>query len=52
MADVDRRHWRGLVRETFGPWREYFRADFHPDRQPGTLAHAWLRENAVAYRVV
>ncbi len=42
----------GLVRETFGPWREYFRADFHPDRRPDTLAQTWLRENATDYRVV
>lgn len=42
----------GLVRETFGPWRAYFRSDFHPDHAPGTLSREWLLENATAYRIV
>jgi len=42
----------GLVRETFGPWREYFRADFHPDHQADDLARAWLDANTVSYSLV
>ncbi|MCD6679734.1 MAG: metal-dependent hydrolase [Burkholderiaceae bacterium] len=56
-----RRTWRsaahhlfgrgGLARETFAPWREYFRADFHPDQRPDDLARRWIDENTAAYTV-
>ena len=42
----------GLVRHTFGPWRAYFRPDFHPSRQDATLAGDWLRGHATEYTVV
>jgi len=42
----------GLVRHTFKPWREYFRRDFHPSQQDGSLAEDWLRRNEAAYSVV
>lgn len=42
----------GLVRHTFGPWRAYFKADFHPSKQDGTLAVQWLQRNEGAYSVV
>lgn len=42
----------GLVRECFGPWREYLRQDFHPDQQGTDRAERWLREHAGDYRVV
>ena len=42
----------GLVRHTYRPWREYFRRDFHPSQQDGTLAVDWLRRNEAAYTVV
>ncbi|MCM5572229.1 metal-dependent hydrolase [Burkholderiaceae bacterium FT117] len=42
----------GLFRETFGQWRRYFRADFHPGREGSDDGVRWLRENAGAYAVV
>ena len=29
---------QGLVRHTFAPWREYFRAGFHPEQQDGAAS--------------
>lgn len=43
---------KGLVRLTYGPWRAYLRADFHPSRHESGRAARWLAENAHAYRVV
>lgn len=37
---------RGLVRLTYGPWREYFRKDFHPDQQESAASVKWLAENS------
>ncbi len=42
----------GLVRCTFGPWRAYLRADFHPAAQGGERGARWLADNAGAYSVV
>jgi len=42
---------RGLVRQTFAPWRAYFRRDFHPDQLRSDLSSQWLRENAAAWSV-
>jgi predicted metal-dependent hydrolase len=42
----------GLVRHSFLPWRAYFKADFHPAQQDGTLAVEWLKRHQGAYRVV
>lgn len=42
----------GLVRHTFKPWRAYFRRDFHPSQQDGSLAAEWLRTHDEAYSVV
>ncbi|MGA0611043.1 metal-dependent hydrolase [Caldimonas sp. KR1-144] len=42
----------GVVRCTFGPWRAYRRADFHPSQQDSSRAERWLAEHADAYRVV
>ncbi|HYW57805.1 MAG TPA: metal-dependent hydrolase [Polaromonas sp.] len=36
---------RGLVRQTFGAWREYFRKDFHPNQQATDLSERWLADN-------
>ena len=43
---------QGLVRHTFKPWLGYFKADFHPEKQDGTLAREWLQRNADAFSVV
>ena len=37
---------RGLVRELYRPWREYFRADFHPRRQDCSASQRWLAQHA------
>jgi predicted metal-dependent hydrolase len=36
---------RGLVRLTYRPWREYFRADFHPKQQDSSASVRWLIEH-------
>ncbi len=42
----------GLVRQTFGPWRAYFKPGFHPSQQDAQEAVDWLRENAAVFSVV
>jgi predicted metal-dependent hydrolase len=37
---------RGLVTLTYRPWREYFRADFHPAQQDSSASEKWLVDNA------
>ena len=36
---------RGLVRGTLQPWRDYKRADFHPDQHDSSMSSRWLSEN-------
>lgn len=43
---------RGLVRQTFKPWRAYLRGDFHPDQQATELSAHWLADNAQVYTPV
>jgi len=43
---------RGLVRQTFAPWREYLRSDFHPDQQDSGASERWLVENQHRYTPV
>lgn len=43
---------RGLVRQTFAPWRAYRRRDFHPDDLRSDLSSRWLRDNASAWSAV
>ena len=38
-----------LLRQTFKPWRAYFRPDFHPNQQSSDLSADWLRDNATQY---
>ena len=40
---------RGVLRQTYGPWRAYFRRDFHPNQMASTLHEQWLHSNAAAY---
>lgn len=42
----------GLLRKCYRPWREYFRADFHPNQQGGELGPRWLDAHRDAYRPV
>ena len=43
---------RGLIRQTYQPWRDYLRRDFHPRQQPTELSARWLAANAQAYTPV
>lgn len=43
---------RGLLRQSYRPWREYIRRDFHPNQQESELARRWLADNADKYSVV
>jgi predicted metal-dependent hydrolase len=43
---------RGLVRQTFRPWRAYLRKDFHPEQQATDLSARWLADNARAFTAV
>jgi predicted metal-dependent hydrolase len=40
---------RGLVRQTYKPWRDYFRRDFHPNEQDSSASRQWLAENGSRY---
>jgi predicted metal-dependent hydrolase len=40
---------RGLVRQTFRPWKDYLHPDFHPSRHDGAAAERWLAEHRHAY---
>ena len=43
---------RGLIRQTYKPWREYKRADFHPRQLESTLSERWLADNRERYSPV
>ncbi len=43
---------QGLVRETFGPWRDYLRADFHPSQHDARASQDWLQANRERYQPV
>ena len=36
---------RGLVRQTYGPWKDYLRRDFHPDQHDSRASQEWLQVN-------
>ena len=40
---------RGLVRQTFQPWRDYKRSDFHPSQHDSTPSAQWLAEYSDRY---
>ncbi len=40
---------RGLVRQTYKPWKQYLRRDFHPSQQDSAASRDWLQANANAY---
>ena len=43
---------QGLIRQTFGPWRDYFKADFHPSHHDASASLRWLEDNRVRYQPV
>lgn len=42
----------GLVRCTYGPWREYLRSDFHPSQQDTSASQRWLAQHSDQYTAV
>jgi len=42
----------GLFRRMAGPWRDYLRADFHPNQRDGQLGVAWLQAHQQDYALV
>ena len=43
---------RGLIRQTYKPWRDYLREDFHPGQQDSSPSERWLAEHADRYTPV
>ncbi|MGE5622596.1 MAG: metal-dependent hydrolase, partial [Bacillota bacterium] len=43
---------RGVLRQSYRAWREYFREDFHPNQQESDLSRRWLESNSGKYSVV
>jgi len=43
---------RGLVRQTYRPWRDYFRPDFHPNQHDSTASQRWLVDNRAQFTPV
>lgn len=39
----------GMLRASFGAWRDYFAHDFHPGQHDATLARAWLHAHSAQY---
>ena len=42
----------GLLRQSFPAWRQYFRADFHPNQHASGLSERWLNDNRDLYQAV
>jgi predicted metal-dependent hydrolase len=40
---------RGLVRQTYKPWRDYFRRDFHPNDHDASASVEWLAAHSDRY---
>jgi predicted metal-dependent hydrolase len=40
---------RGLIRQTYKPWREYLREDFHPSQQDSSASERWLETHSDRY---
>ena len=43
---------RGVIRQTFAPWRDYLRPDFHPDQHDSSASQTWLAEHQHHYQRV
>ncbi len=43
---------RGLVRQTFRPWKAYLRPDFHPAQQDSSASRRWLAEHQHQFALV
>jgi predicted metal-dependent hydrolase len=40
---------RGLVRQTWQPWRDYLRPDFHPSQHDSAASQRWLADHTDRY---
>jgi hypothetical protein len=43
---------RGLVRQTFRPWKDYLRRDFHPSRHDSSRSGRWLADHQALFSLV
>lgn len=43
---------KGLVRQLYQPWKDYFKPDFHPGQHDASAGLKWLQENETQYSVV
>jgi len=43
---------RGLIRQSYKPWRDYLRRDFHPSQQDSAPAERWLADHGHQYTAV
>lgn len=43
---------KGLFRSIYGPWRDYFSANFHPGQHDASKGTQWLRANEAKYTLV
>ena len=43
---------RGLIRQTYRPWRAYLREDFHPSQQDSAASRDWLARHSDRYTPV
>ena len=43
---------RGLIRNTYQPWRDYFRRNFHPRDQDSSPSRRWLAEHTDQYKPI
>ncbi|MEY4562881.1 MAG: hypothetical protein RLZZ618_2158 [Pseudomonadota bacterium] len=43
---------KGLVRQTFKPWKDYLKKDFHPRHHDDMLSRRWLEANSGQFSVV
>ena len=42
----------GLMRQSWAPWRAYFKPGFHPSEQSSALSERWLLDNMALYQRV
>ena len=42
----------GLIRGSYGLWRDYLSPDFHPGQHDASLSRQWLRDNATQFSVI
>ena len=51
-ADLATLGKRGMLRQSFRPWRAYKRPDFHPSQQDASASERWLADNRAQYTPV